>query len=192
MSSCPQSSSCSFYSSVESSLVRRLKFASAFPYCKGGKHDLCAVHRRVAAGLDVPDDMHPDGSSIELEGTVVTASAGATAGSAFLVVEDSPVFATIAANAIRQHISGAHVEICSTFAEADSVIRTRNPRLVVSGYGIDGGKTVLDIRRLTPAPILVFTGRMGGHDTMPDRSHVVQKGAGPEAFHGALDVLLAT
>lgn len=201
MAHCPQSGSCTFFQAIEPSIVKRIKFASAFPYCKGDKFAECAIHSRVTSGRDVPPDLLPDGSTVDyqdasLSGAAVSAQRGGydsgPTGACFLVVDDSPVFAIIAANAIKQHVSGAVVEVCATFAEAETVMRSKVIRLVVSGYGLGDGKTVLDVRRMTAAPILVFTGRPGEDRELPDRSRVVAKGAGPDALRGALDLLLAT
>jgi hypothetical protein len=198
MAHCPQSGTCTFYQAIEPSIVKRIKFASAFPYCKGDKFAECALYSRVISGRDVPTDLLPDGSAGDYldspseQAARVGGPVAGTAGSCFLVVDDSPVFAIIAANAIKQHISGAVVEVCATFGEAEAVIRSKGIKLVISGYGLGDGKTVLDVRRMTEAPILVFTGRPGEDRELPHRSRVVAKGAGPDALRGALDHLLAS
>lgn len=202
MAHCPQSESCAFFQAIEPSIVKRIKFASAFPYCKGDKFTECAIRSRMTSGRDVPSDLLPDGSAGDYldtprAGSAPSSSRGATggvgtAGSCFLVVDDSPVFAIIAANAIKQHMTGADVEVCATFDEAEAVIRSKGIRLVVSGYGLGDGRTVLDVRRMTEAPILVFTGRPGEDRELPSRSRVVAKGAGPDALRGALEYLLAS
>lgn len=202
MAHCPQSGACTFFQAIEPSIVKRIKFASAFPYCKGDKFTECAIHSRMTSGRDVLSDLLPDGSAGDYldtprAGTATSATrignhGTGTDGSCFLVVDDSPVFAIIAANAIKQHISGAEVEVCATFGEAEAVIRSKGIRLVISGYGLGDGRTVLDVRRMTEAPILVFTGRPGEDRELPARSRVVAKGAGPDALRGALDHLLAS
>lgn len=200
MAHCPQSESCAFYQAIEPSIVKRIKFASAFPYCKGDKFAECAIRSRMISGREVPSDLLPDGSAGDYldeprQGAspiLAESRSAGTAGSCFLVVDDSPVFAIIAANAIKQHVSGAEVEVCATFDEAEAVIRSKGIRLVVSGYGLGDGRNVLDVRRLTEAPILVFTGRPGEDRELPARSRVVAKGAGPDALRGALEYLLAS
>lgn len=201
MAHCPQSDTCSFFQAIEPSIVKRIKFASAFPYCKGDKFTECAIRSRMNSGRDVPSDLLPDGSAGDYldaarPGAISATHGGGhavgTAGSCFLVVDDSPVFAIIAANAIKQHVAGAEVEVCASFDEAEAVIRSKGIRLVVSGYGLGDGKTVIDVRRLTEAPILIFTGRPGEDRELPRRSRIVAKGAGPEALRGALDHLLAS
>ncbi len=191
MAVCPASQNCNFYASVESSLVKRVRYASAYPYCKGGKHEHCAIHVRMTEGREVPGDLLPDGGVGDFaEGPA--SQAAVTSGSRFLVVDDSPVFAALAANAIRQHMPSVDVSVCSSFEEAEPLLRAGGVRLVVSGYGVGGGKTVLDVRRITGVPILVFTGRMGDGFELPSRSKVVHKGAGPDALRGAIDALLAS
>lgn len=188
---CSYSESCEFYHTVERNIRLRLKYAFAYPYCKGSRDDQCAIAKLVRDGGPVPEDLLPDGSRDPYRSGAYTPTASAVrTGADYVVVEDSPVFATIAANAIRQHFPGADVKTCRTFDEAVRAIDTHTTRLVVSGYGVGDGKTVLDIRRHTPAPILIFTGRPTEDRELPERSHIVMKGAGPDALHVAMDALL--
>lgn len=194
MSTCPVSGGCRFHSIVESSLAKRVRFASAFPYCKGGRHESCELLPYVLDHREAPRDLLPDGSRGDYDGEHGQASVPGRVSLSrrMLVVEDSPVFATLAANAIRQHMPEASVEVCTDFTEAEAVIRTKGAHAVVSGYGIGNGRTVHDIRNITTAPILIFTGRLGDDIELPSRSRVVRKDAGPEALCSSLDALLAT
>lgn len=193
MAACPLHDTCVFYRTVEPSIVLKMKYASSYPYCKGGRHGDCAISVLMTSGQAVPNDLLPDGERADYAGSgsshPVTRTAS-SAGSDYLVVEDSPVFATIAANAVRQHFPGANVRVCTNFEDATRVIREGGARLVISGYGLGSGKTVLDLRALTSAPILIFTGRPTEDRELPSASRVVTKGAGPDALHQAMDSLL--
>jgi len=190
MGVCPKSDGCAFHANVEASLVKRIRFASAFPYCKGGRHDECALHRMMADGRSVPSGLLPDGGEGDYVDSLPSSSAS-SAGRRFLVVDDSPVFATLAANAIRDHVKGCEVQVCSNYSDAEGAIRGGNPDMIVSGFGVGGGKTVFDVRQLTQAPIVVFTGRPCAEADLPHNARLVRKDAGPEALRMSIDVLLA-
>ncbi len=194
MAACPLHDSCVFYSTIEPSIVLKMRYASSYPYCKGGRNGDCAISVLMTNGRTVPSDLLPDGARADYAGTGSSspaARANTGTGSDYLVVEDSPVFATIAANAVRQHFPGANVTVCTNFEDATRVIREGGARLVISGYGLGSGKTVLDLRALTSAPILIFTGRPTEDRELPSLSRVVTKGAGPDALHQAMDSLLS-
>jgi DNA-binding NarL/FixJ family response regulator len=108
-----------------------------------------------------------------------------------LVVDDSPIFAMIAANAVTYHMPHAKVACCGSYREAEALLRTSHFETVVSGFGIGSGHTVHDIRRITEAPIVVLTGRPEGQVDAPTNSRVVQKGTGPEALRMAIGASLA-
>jgi hypothetical protein len=192
MSECTKSASCVFYQSVEPSLVKRIRFAGAFPYCRGGRHDECAIHVRIEAGDPIPPNLMPDGTTGDYldEAASASATVSSARGKRFLVVDDSPVFAALAANALRQNFPEADVVQCHAFDEAESHLGAGEFALVVSGNGLGGGRTVADVRRLTFAPIVLFTGRPVPADQMPSNSRLVQKGAGPEALRLAAESLL--
>lgn len=192
MGACPQTSTCVFFSAIEPSLVKRIKFASAFPYCRGGRHEECAIRSYVVAGDDAPEGLLPDGMRGDYLGSDDSAGnqRAVSSSTRFLVVDDSPVFATIAANAMRQQYPEAEVVCCHSFDDAEPTLRDSSYSLVVSGNGLGGGRTVHDVRRLTFAPIVLFTGRAPAESEMPANSRVVAKGAGPEALRLAVESLL--
>jgi len=190
MSACPTSSTCVFYTTIERSLIKRIKFASAFPYCKAGRHDECALIAYMNRGDAPPADLLPDGTHADYREDGEVAAAVRSGGASFLVVDDSPVFATLAANVLRDAYPGADVVTCHSFVEAEQHLADGHFRLIVSGQGLGDGHTVHDVRRRTMAPIVVFTGRDVEPEKRPANSQVVLKGAGPGALRQAADVLL--
>ena len=61
MAACPRSSTCAFHITVEPSIVKRVRYASVFPYCKGGRHEECAIFTKMLSGAPVPRNLMPDG-----------------------------------------------------------------------------------------------------------------------------------
>lgn len=104
----------------------------------------------------------------------------------FMVVEDSPVFAALAASTIRFGFPNAQVTECHSFEAAVAALRSSDVDVLVCGYGVGEGKTVHDLRAICDVPIVVLTGRL--HDVVPPiRSRVVEKSAGPVALQAALE-----
>lgn len=190
MAGCPSISSCVFSASVEPNLVKRIRFASAFPYCKGGRHAECALYQRMETGDPVPTNLMPDGTVGDYRDDVAAASAARSSGSRFLVVDDSPVFATIAANTLKLRFPHAEVVQCHSFEEAEPELKNGAFSLVVSGNGLGAGKTFKDVRRMTMAPMVLFTGWPPSPADVPAGCRVVKKDAGPEALRSAIEGLI--
>lgn len=187
---CPKTSSCVFASAVEPSLVKRVRFASAFPYCKGGRHEECALYAILERGESVPSNLMPDGSYadyLDRHSAPTRARGGAAR---FLVVDDSPVFATIAANTLRLRFPNAEVVQCHSFQEAEPELKGAGFALIVSGNGLGGGHSFRDVRRLTTAPMVLFTGWPPAAADVPAGCKVVKKDAGPEALRAAIEGLV--
>jgi hypothetical protein len=182
---CPRSEQCGFYEVVSASVVKRVKHASAFIYCRGGRHESCAVHRLLADGAPVPAGLMPDGTVGDWAEDALGAATGRAAAGRFLIIEDAPVFAALAAAAIANHFPGAEVERCATYDEAEPRLLTGRYTAVVCGFGLGGNRTAHDVRRLTNAPIVVLTGRPDEIE-VPVGAQVVRKGAGSEALVSAL------
>jgi CheY-like chemotaxis protein len=108
----------------------------------------------------------------------------------FMVIEDSPVFATLTSTAIRMGFPEARVEECHSFQDAAARLRGGTVDLLVCGYGLDEGKTAHDIRALSDAPMVVITGRPDQIEP-PRGSSVVEKMAGPVALQLAIEGALA-
>ena len=184
MAGCPRSSECVFYRTIEPSIVKRVRYAGSFGYCRGGQHEACAIHTRLASGLQVTPGTMPDGSM----GDYLTEDRSVI--HRFLVIEDSPIFAALASNTITSTFTGAQVVRATTYEDAAPELDGGMFSAVVCGFGLGGERTVHDVRRLTTAPIVVLTGRLG-HVDVPHGARVVQKGAGPEALASALRSCLA-
>lgn len=114
-----------------------------------------------------------------------------SSGHVYLVVEDSPVFAAISANTLSA-IVGDRGEVikCSDFEDAEPHLMSGRVKLVVCGYGLGGGRTVHDVRRICWAPIVILTGRVGEMNP-PTSSRTVAKDAGPDKLRAAITDLLS-
>lgn len=190
MAACPNSSSCVFSASVEPSLVKRVRFASAYPYCKGGRHAECAIYRKMEFGEQVPRNLLPDGGIGDYLEDSGPSARKASSGTRFLVVDDSPVFATIAANTVRMRFPNAEVVQCHSFDEAEPELLGSGFSLIVSGHGLGGGRSFKDVRRLSTAPMVLFTGWPPAAADVPAGCRVVKKDAGPEALRAAIEGLI--
>lgn len=179
MAACPKSADCVFYRAIEPSLIKRVKYAGSYSYCRGGQHEVCAIHRRLLAGESIAPGMLPDGSMGDYlsEDRFVVHR--------FLVIEDSPVFAALTASTIAATFTGAEVVRAATYDQAEGELAEGMFSAVVCGFGLGDDRTVHDVRQLTRAPIVVLTGRPGEVDA-PAGARVVRKGAGPEALASAL------
>jgi hypothetical protein len=185
MSACPSSHQCPFYLTVEPSIALRVRYVSAFGYCRAGMHDRCALHEALIAGRQVSRNLMPDGTMGDWADDERT-----RASRRFLVIEDSPVFAALASSTIASHYSDAEIVRRASFAEAEPDLRSGGYSAVVCGYGLGDGRTAHDVRAVTPAPMVVFTGRLEGLD-VPVNARIVEKSAGPEALMAALRASLA-
>lgn len=181
---CPHAGSCVFYRTIEPSIIKRVRYASAFSYCRGGQHVACALHDQIQGGLPVRHNLMPDGAIGEYldEDRFVVHR--------FLVIEDAPVFAALASSAIASHFRGAEIVRKSTFEDAQDEIADGMYSAIVCGFGLGGGRTAHDVRGLTDAPLVVLTGRTG-EIYAPAGARVVSKGAGPEALVDALRASIA-
>ncbi len=184
MPACPSSGVCAFYRTIEPSIIKRVKYASTYSYCRGGEHHECALRAKLVNGLPVPHNLMPDGST----GTYLDEDRSVV--HTFLVIEDSPVFAALASSAITSNFKGAQVVRKATYDDAAEELADGMFSAVVCGFGLGGNRTAHDVRSATTAPIVVLTGRPGAIDA-PRDSRVVAKGAGPEALVSALKTCLA-
>lgn len=184
--SCPQSGDCIFYSAVEPNIMLRIKFASSFPYCRGGQHAACALLEVMDSGRPVPANLLPNGTLGDYMDPEGITRAGGDGTRQFVVVEDSPVFMRIAGNIVRNAVPNARVVECNSFDEARVVLDEGDTELVISGYGIGSGRSARDLRHHTLAPIIVLTSHPANSIEAPTNSRVVQKASGPGALTEAI------
>jgi len=182
--SCPRSSGCVFHQTVGTSVVKRVRYASVFSYCRGGEHEKCALYRSMADGSDIRHNLMPDGTVGDYRDE---RSLGH--GRRFLIIEDSPVFAALASSTINSNFNGAQVVRAASFETALAEL-AGDWAAIVCGFGIGGGKTAHDVRRHTEAPMVILTGRPD-HIELPRGATRVNKGDGPEALAKALRACLS-
>ncbi|HSK47848.1 MAG TPA: hypothetical protein VLA05_07585 [Coriobacteriia bacterium] len=184
MRACPLNVSCPFYSAVEPSFVKRVRFGAARRYCRGGLQESCALHPYVARGDAVPVGLLPSGG----RGEYLT---GGKMLVRVLVVDNSPIFSMIAANAVTYHMPQAEVITCDSYDEAERQLASAHFEALVCGYGLGGGKTAHDLRRVSRVPMVVLTGRPEDQIEAPENCRIVQKGTGPEGLRAAIGASLA-
>jgi len=181
---CPRSGACVFHLSVEPSIIKRVRYASVYSYCRGGQHEQCALYRSVERNLPVPPNLMPDGSTGEYLDDAVAAGSHR-----FLIIEDSPVFAALASSTITSNFPGAHVVRKHSFEAAVDEL-AHEWAAIVCGFGVGGDRTAHDVRDRTRAPMVILTGRPD-HIVLPHGARRVNKGDGPEALASALRACLS-
>lgn len=181
---CPRNSSCIFHQTVEPSIIKRVKYASVYSYCRGGQHAECAVYRSMERGLAVPRNLMPDGTTGDYLDDSVTGH-----GRRFLIIEDSPVFAALASSTISSNFPGCHVVRKASFDAAMDEL-AQDWAAIVCGFGVGGDKTAHDVRQHSRAPMVILTGRPD-HIDLPHGARRVNKGDGPDALASAIRSSLA-
>ena len=185
MSMCPQNQACPFHAEVEPSVLKRVKYASAYAYCRGGRFSECALYSRLSRSEPVEQNLLPDGGIgdwAEAEHSRVRHR--------FLIIEDSPVFAALASATVASHYSDAEIVRHLSYSDAEADVQAGGFSAIICGYGLGDGRTANDVRVLTRAPIVVFTGRLDGVRP-PVGAKVVEKSAGPDALIAAVRASLA-
>lgn len=180
---CPRGDACVFFQIVEPSIIKRVRYHSVYSYCRGGRHEECALYRSYERGLPVARNLMPGGSI----GDYLDDGAEGT-GRKFLIIEDSPVFSAFAFSTISSNYPGAHIVRTLSYDAAASEL-SQDWAAIVCGFGLGGDKTAHDVRRRTGAPMVVLTGRPDITD-LPVGSRRVNKGEGPEALASALRACL--
>jgi hypothetical protein len=186
MAACPLGDECVFHQAVEPSVLKRIKYASVYPYCRGGGHGECAIYSQLTDARPVARNLMPDGSI----GDYVDEERPAALRRRFLIIEDSPVYAALASSTIATHFADSEIVRELSYETAVERVVRETFAAIVCGYGLGGDRTAHDVRRLTAAPLVVLTGRPGNIE-LPHGARMVQKGAGPEALATALRAVLA-
>lgn len=181
---CPRTNQCVFHLTVEPSIVKRVRYAALFPYCRGGQHESCALHAAMRDDLEIPVNLMPDGTVGDyLEDHEVCRMRR------FLIIEDSPIFASLTSSCITATFKGAQIVRKTSFESALEDLG-RDYAAIVCGFGLGDGKTAHDIRTHTEAPMVVLTGRPD-HVELPRGARRVGKSEGPEALAAALRASIA-
>ncbi|MBN2248526.1 MAG: hypothetical protein JW733_07490 [Coriobacteriia bacterium] len=182
--SCPVSDACELHQQLRSSVIKRVRYPNVLSLCESSTGEGCALYGHLAAGRTLPRNLLPDGSTGEW------ADDSQSVARRYLIIEDSQVFATLTASALRTRSTGAIVDVRPSFAEAESDLGSTQYTAVICGYGLGGEHTVHDVRRVTRAPIVVLTGRPD-EIALPSGSRKVMKASGPDALIAAVRELTA-
>lgn len=186
MAACPLSDDCVFHQTVEPSILKRIKYASVYPYCRGGGHEECALYPQIANARPVSRNLLPDGSI----GDYIDEEGPAASRWRFLIIEDSPVYAALVSSTISTHFADSEIVRELSYETAVERVMRETFSAIVCGYGLGGDRTAHDVRSLTAAPLVVLTGRPGNLE-LPHGSRMVLKGAGPEALATAIRAAVA-
>ena len=181
---CPVSDACELHQQLRASVIKRVRYPQVLPICDSTTGEQCALYGYLAAGRTVPRNLLPDGST----GDWVDDAQGVSR--RFLIIEDSQVFATLTASALRTRFPGAVVDIKPSFSAAERDLAAIQSSAVICGYGLGGDHTVHDVRRVTKSPIVVLTGRPD-EIALPAGSRKVMKASGPDLLVAAVRELTA-
>jgi CheY-like chemotaxis protein len=161
---CPRHTECEFFKSVGSSPLMRIKYATMYPFCKGGRHESCMRWFMMDQGRPVPDDLLPDGGK-----DVAAVEAGRLSNvpkARVLVVDDMPLFrkslVTMVMNACR------HTCIVEEAASGEEALEmlSGDPndwKLVVTDYNMgsmSGYDLIVGMRAnpgLNGVPVVIFS-----------------------------------
>jgi len=188
MSTCPEGKSCPFHQAVERNVLKRVKYASAFPLCRRGEFSRCAIRPYLLRGEPAPEDLMPTGEC-ERYGDGAH-SPGHSNSSRVLIVEPSAVFRTLARNAVQSCMDAERVVAAGTFEEAVRQLSGQPVGLLVCAERFDCGRTAHDIRAISSAPMIVLTSNDAALQSPPARSRVVARSAGPEIMRSAIAAFL--
>lgn len=181
---CPVSDACELHEQLRASVIKRVRYPQVLPICDSTTGEQCALYGHLAAGRTVPRNLLPDGSTGDWADDAQGVSRR------FLIIEDSQVFATLTASALRTRFPGAVVDIKPSFAAAERDLTATQFTAVICGYGLGGDHTVHDVRRVTKSPIVVLTGRPD-EIALPAGSRKVMKASGPDLLVAAVRELTA-
>ena len=181
---CPVSDACELHQQLRVSVIKRVRYPQVLPICDSTTGEQCALYGHLAAGRGVPRNLLPDGSTGDWADDAQGVSRH------LLIIEDSQVFATLTASALRTRFPGAVVDIRPSFVAAQSDLVTTQYSAVICGYGLGDGHTVHDVRKITKSPIVVLTGRPD-EIALPSGSRKVMKASGPDLLVAAVRELTA-
>lgn len=186
---CEYHDSCTFFESASASIITRIKYASAFPYCKGGRDGECAIAVEMSAGRTVPQGLLPTGEYDAVD-HVIAPVVRHHSSKTIIVIDDSPIFVRLAMAAVQNACSGYDVISAASLEDARQMLED-SPALVVTGYGVGGGRTVHDVVALIDreTPVVVFTGKP--NVSLPTGAVLVEKTSGASALADAARTCLS-
>ena len=166
---CPRHQECTFFQNVASSPLLRVKYASAHPYCKGGKHESCMRWWVMEQGEPVAEDLLPYGGRDVF--TRETKTNNARPEGRILVVDDLPMFrkslGVLASNACNYKCPVLEVE-----SAEEALEHLRNSpadwTLLVTDFhmsGLNGYELIVQMRAhpgLASVPAIVFSSEQDG------------------------------
>lgn len=159
----PRAHDCRFYESVARSPMLRVKYATMYPYCKGGEHQACMRWWLMDQGNVVPDDLLPDGGK---DNFLESSGRQHNVRQRVLVVDDMPLFRKSLITLVSNATSGAAevTEADSAEQALEKLASTSDPwTLVVTDYNMGGmnGYELIMRMRMSPAlaavPVIVFS-----------------------------------
>ncbi|TLM77925.1 MAG: response regulator [Actinobacteria bacterium] len=142
----------------------RIKYATMFPFCKGGKHESCMRWFLLSTGQPVPDDLLPDGARDAFAEEVRNVRPRPRA--RVLVVDDVPLFRKSLVTMVGTASAGSVEVVEAASGEEALAILSADPngwQLVVTDYhmGAMNGYDLITHMRTSPAlaglPVVVFS-----------------------------------
>lgn len=163
MTDCPDHARCAFFESVFASPLLRIKYATMYPYCRGGKYESCMRRWMMLEGQAVPQDLLPDGGRDWFAGAAHRPTAHVTR---VLVVDDMVLFRKALIGMVQEATGhGAEIVEAESGEEALEILTQDSGdwSAVVTDYNM-GGMTGYDLimgMRALPAhgqlPAVVFS-----------------------------------
>lgn len=162
---CPRNAECSFYRSVSASALLRIRYATMYPYCKGGKHEACMRWWAMDHGQAVADDLLPDGGKDNFMREVRHIPTGPQRAKV-LVVDDMVLFRKSLMTLVSKACDGACDVMEADSAEQALSLLEQDPigwSMVVTDYnmGAMSGYDLITTMRLNPSlsgvPAIVFS-----------------------------------
>ncbi len=161
---CPRHEQCAFFNSVRGSALLRIKYATMYPYCKGGKHESCMRWFLMEGGRPVPDDLLPDGGKDMFAAELRNVEPSPRA--RVLVVDDLPLFRKSLVTMVSNACAGSCQIVEAESAEEALQRLSESPngwQLVVTDYNMGemNGFDLIMRMRMNPAlsglPAVVFS-----------------------------------
>jgi hypothetical protein len=171
-------------SAIEPSVLKRVKFASAFPFCRGGRYHLCELRPYLLRGEAPPRTLLPTGAHVDYLGAADSPRGPSRV--RVLVADESGVFRALTAQTVTQSLPDAELEAYDTLTDTILALGSRDFDLLVCADAFADGRTAHDLRALCSVPMVVLAGDDRLLRQPPANSRVVPRNAGPEAVRSAV------